>query len=167
MFFKNIADYSKSKMRMLTIICLLIYTCLLLVGPTVVICCRYDLFVATSARYKLSGVGLIFFVGLLGFVYTRIKRSLESLPQTTLNQQRFKFTVQMIWGLLPIVLIWIAFIFAKDDVERAYNTMLICMGFVIGAHVFDGLVLRYIDAENSLRAKALEMNEIDRRRPNV
>jgi len=163
MFFSNIDSYSKKKMLILTIICNIIYVGLLVVGPSIVVGCRYAIFEAASTRYKLTGVGIILFVILGMYGYVKIKKVIRKLPEVKLSQQRVKFTLEMIFDVLPLVLIIVAAVFARDNVTKAFDTMLMCLGFFLGAILFDGLFLKYIDAENALREKALMNKEVAKR----
>ena len=163
MFFSNIDSYSKKKMLILTIICNIIYVGLLVVGPSIVVGCRYAIFEAASTRYKLTGVGIILFVILGMYGYVKIKKVIRKLPEVKLSQQRVKFTLEMIFDVLPLVLIIVAAVFTRDNVTKAFDTMLMCLGFFLGAIVFDGLFLKYIDAENALREKALMNKEVAKR----
>lgn len=163
MFFNNIASYSKAKMRVLTIICNIIYVGLLVVGPSIIIGCRYAIFGTSSAGVKLTGVGAILFVivGLYAYIY--IKKLMHKLPDISLNQQRVKYTIEMVLNLAPMLILLIASILVRDDITKAFNTLLMCFGFFIGAIIFDGLFLKYIEAENTIRKKALLNKEVTKR----
>lgn len=163
MFFSNIETYSKKKMLVLTVLCNIIYVGLLVVGPSIVVGCRYAIFVNASARYKLTGVGIILFVILGLYMYIKIKKTIRKLPEIKLSQQRVKFSLEMIFDLLPLMLIVVAAVLARDNVTKAFDTVLMCLGFFIAAILFDGLFLKYIDAENAIREKALFNKEVAKR----
>ncbi|MCM1130080.1 MAG: hypothetical protein NC310_00255 [Roseburia sp.] len=163
MFFKSIAEYSKKKMLALTVICNLIYVCLLVVGPSIVIGCRYAIFGAVSTKYRLTGIGTILFVVVALYAYIYLKKLIRKLPEIKLNQQRVKFTLEMVLSVIPLVLLIIGGVLARDDTTRAFDTLLMCLGFFIGSILFDGLFLKYIDAENELRQKALLNKEVAKR----
>ncbi len=163
MFFNNIAEYSKKKMLVLTIICNLIYVALLVVGPSIVIGCRYAIFGNVSAKYKLTGVGTILFIVVGMYMYIYLKKLIRKLPEIKLSQQRVKYTIEMVLSIIPLVILMIGGVLARDDTTKAFDTLLMCLGFFIGAIVFDGLFLKYIDAENSLRQKALMNKEVAKR----
>lgn len=163
MFFKNIATYSRKKMLILTIVCNLIYVVLLVAGPSIVIGCRYAIFGTVSAKYKLTGIGMILFVVVALYAYIYLKKLIRKLPEIKLSQQRVKYTLEMVVNLVPIALLTIGGILVRDDAARAFDTLLMCVGFIIGSIIFDGLFLKYIDAENSLREKALLNKEVAKR----
>ncbi len=163
MFFKNIETYSKKKMMALTIICNLIYVALLVVGPSIVIGCRYAIFGTVSAKYKLTGIGTILFVIVALYAYIYLKKLIRKLPEIKLSQQRVKYTLEMVLNLAPIVLLTVGGILVRDDASRAFDTLLMCVGFFIESILFDGLFLKYIDAENALREKALMNKEVAKR----
>ncbi|MGM9969782.1 MAG: hypothetical protein ACI35S_05235 [Anaeroplasma sp.] len=163
MFFKNIESYSKKCMLVLTIICNIIYVGLLVVGPSIIIGCRYAIFENVSARYKLTGLGIILFIVLGLYAYIKIKKTIRKLPEIKLSQQRVKFTLEMVFDSIPLILIIVAAVLARDNVTKAFDTMLMCLGFFLAAILFDGLFLKYIDAENAIREKALLNKEIAKR----
>ena len=86
------------------------------------------------------------------------------MPQVKLGQQRFKFSVQTILSLVPIVIILVALEYAKNDYLIAINVIKWCSVSFAGAIVIDGLFLKYIKAELSLRNKALELVEVEKRK---
>lgn len=164
MFFKNIDTWSKKKLRTVDIVANLIYIVLLLVIPIIIICNEYDIFTNTTATYKLTGVGIIVFVLLGLYAYKLLKENVDKMPQVTLNQQRFKFTLKGIFALMPLLIITVGFALVKDDLVLAYNTFNKCMWLMIAANVFDMLFLKYIEAEKDIRADALKINEVEKRR---
>ncbi len=163
MFFKNIAEYSKKKLLALSIISNLIYVTLLIVGPSIVIGCRYAIFGTISAKYRITGIGLILFVIIGLYAYIYLKKLIRKLPEIKLSQQRVKYTFEMALNLTPIGLLTIVGILVRDDAAKAFDTLLMCICFFMGAILFDGLFLKYIDAENDLRQKALLNKEVAKR----
>lgn len=162
MLFNDISTWSKSKLRMVRAVSYILYALAVLIVPIFIIAIRYQVFHATN--YKLTGWGIIclmivFFVG-----YGLINRLVNKMPQITLNQQRVKFTIQLILKcIVPVGLIIIACLI-KDDMEKAIDTMiLICTSYVIGIGI-DYLAIQYLEEEVDLRAKALEQKEIDKRK---
>jgi hypothetical protein len=95
---------------------------------------------------------------------TALKKTIDDLPQIKLGQQRFKFSIQAILSLMPIIIVLIALNFAKNDYLIAINVIKWCSVSFGGAILIDGLFLKYINAEIKLRAKALELVEVDKRR---
>ena len=167
MFFKDIKSYSKATLRTLKITFSLLYILFLLVIPVAIVCYKYHLFSKHSEGYSITGAGLIFFIIMGVFIYKRIKKAIERLPELTYNQQKFKFTFQSIVNLLPLFLILIAMLLVADDIKIAYNTFKLCLIFLIIAELIDGFCLKYIDAEIDLRRKALEQKEIEDRKDKV
>lgn len=163
MFFKNIAEYSKKKMLLLSIVCNLIYVGLLVVGPSIIIGCRYAIFGAVSNKYRLTGLGIILFIVVALYVYIYLKKLVRKLPEIKLNQQKIKYSIEMIINIIPLTLLIVGGILARDNANKAFDTLLMCLGFFISAIVFDGLFLKYVDAENELRQKALLNKEVAKR----
>ena len=86
------------------------------------------------------------------------------MPQVKLGQQRFKFSVQAILSLIPIVIILVALNLAKSDYLIAINVIKWCSVSFGCAILIDGLFLKYITAEIKLRSKALELVEVEKRK---
>lgn len=167
MFFKNISEWSKKKLRIWNLICGFLYLIMVLIIPIIIVCTRYRIFKETSATYKLTGFGIIFFIILGVYSYVKLKKMVAKLPQITLKQQQVKFSLDMLFSLIPYILLILAFWFTKDNVSIAYKTMLECVISLTAATLFEGIFYKYIQAEYEIRSKALEMNEIDKRRSRV
>lgn len=167
MFFKNISEWSKKKLRIWNLICGFLYLIMVLVIPIIIVCTRYRIFKETSATYKLTGFGIIFFIILGVYSYVKLKKMVAKLPQITFKQQQVKFSLDMLFNLIPYILLILAFWFTKDNINIAYKTMLECVISLTAATLFEGIFYKYIQAEHEIRSKALEMNEIDKRRSRV
>lgn len=165
----NLENFSKKKFILFSIISEIVYFSLLVIGPTIVVCVNYDLFEKTSElqTIKLTGVGLILIIVLGIYAYSKIIRFFRKLPETKLYQQRIKFTAQMLFGLIPYVLIYAATLFAQDNINLAIDTLLSCLIYMILAVIFDGLILKYVDAESKIREEAARMNAIESRKDKV
>jgi hypothetical protein len=168
MFF-DLSNLSKKQFNSIRIIFELIHILLLVVGPSIVVCTKYKIFEKTVANptIKLTGVGIILVVILGLYFYTKIMQTINKFPEIKLSQQRIKFTIQMLFGMLPVGLILIGLILAKDNVNLAFDTAIMCLGFILIAKLFDGLCLKYVHAELTLREEAAKFNEIQSRRNKV
>ena len=163
MFFKNIENWSKQKLRGLNILFGFLHFVALVLVPVIITGINYKLFEA-GGNFKLTAVGIIVVVILGLYAYTKIKKAIDDLPQVKLGQQRFKFSIQAILSLLPIIIILVALNFAKNDYLIAINVIKWCsVSFGCGI-LIDGLFLKYIDAEINLRAEASKLVEIEKRK---
>lgn len=167
MFFKDIKSYDKATLRTLKIIFSVFYILFLLIIPVTIVCAQYHLFRHHSTGYSITGAGLIFFIILGIYIYKKIKKLLEKLPDITYNQQKFKFTVQTFVNLIPLFLLLIGMFLVADDIKTAYKTLKLCLIFFIIAEFIDGFCLKYIDAELELRKEALKQKEIEDRKDKV
>ena len=167
MFFKKINEWSRKRLKITYILSNFFYCILALIIPIIIVCKRYRIFKETSSAYKLTGFGIIFFIILGIYGYIKVRKMINKLPQITLQQQRVKFTLSMFFNLIPSLLLILAFWFTKDNVNLAYKTMLDCVIAIACATLFDGLICKYLAAELEIRNKALELNEIDKRRGKV
>lgn len=170
MFF-DLSNLSKKKFALVKIIFEAIYILFLVVGPSIIVCNKYQIFkkVSESATTttKLTGVGIVLVIILGIYFYSKISRVVNNLPEVKLSHQRIKFTIQMIIGLIPIGLILIGLILSKDNVALAFDTATLCTVFILIAKIFDGMCLKYVDAESKLREEAARANAIDARRDKV
>lgn len=164
MFFKKIEEWTNKKLKTANIISGFFYLLLVLIIPIIIVCTRYKIFEKSGFKYKLTGVGIVFFVILGIYAYVKLKKVVAKLPQINQQQQRTKFTIEMFLNLTPYFLLIIGFWFLKDDTQLAYKTMLDCVLSLTGATIFEGLIYRYIQNELDIRNKALELNEIEKRR---
>lgn len=164
MFFKDIEIWSKQKLRGLNILFSLLHFVALVLIPIIITGVNYKLFSKSEGGLKLTAIGIIVVVILGLYAYTKLKKTIDDLPQIKLGQQRFKFSIQAILSLMPIIIILVALNFAKNDYLIAINVIKWCSVSFGGAILIDGLFLKYINAEIKLRAKALELVEVDKRR---
>lgn len=167
MFFKDIKSYDKATLRTLQIIFTSFYILFLLIIPVTIVCIQYRLFEKHSTGYSITGAGLIFFIILGIYIYKRIKKLLNKLPEITYNQQKFKFTAQTLVNLIPLILLLIGMFLVADDIKTAYRTFKLCLIFLVFAELIDGFCLKYIDAELELRKEALKQKEIEDRKDKV
>lgn len=168
MFF-DLSKLSKSQFNVVRFISELINIMLLIVGPSIVVCTKYKIFekTAVSTTLKITGVGIILVIILGLYFYTKIVQMINKFPETRLSQQRIKFTVQMVFGLVPVGMILLGLVLAKDNVNLAFDTATICMSFILASKLFDGICLKYVHAELNLREEAAKVNEVESRRNKV
>ena len=165
MFFKNIGTYNKKKLRGLNIVFSLLHFIALVIVPIIIVCTNYKIFQQSNdVGVKLTGVGIIMFVVVGLFAFIKLKNAVAELPQITFKQQRLKFTLQTIFSLIPYLLITLLLFYAKTNVMIAYTTFTYCVISFTVAELIDGLFLKYLKAEYSLRAKAMEVVEIENRK---
>lgn len=164
MFFKNIDKWSKNKLRGLNLVFSLFHFIFLVLIPIVIVGVNYDLFGKTEDGFKLTAIGIIVVVILGLYAYIKLKKAMDNLPQLKVSQQRFKFTIQTILSLIPIVIIQIGVQLAKADFIIAVNVIQWCSLSFAVAMLIDGLALKYIHQEVEIREKTLEMVEIEKRK---
>lgn len=164
MFFKNIDKWSKQKLKGCNITFTLLHFIALVLVPIIIVGCNYGLFTKEEGGFKLTAIGIIVVVILGLYAFVKLKKVVENLPQLKHSHQVFKFTIQTILSLIPIGIILIGLEFAKKDFLIAVNVIQWCsLSFTI-AIMIDGLFLKYIQQEVDLRAKTLEMVEIEKRK---
>jgi undecaprenyl pyrophosphate phosphatase UppP len=163
MFFKDIDKWSKGKLRGLKALFSFLHFTALVLIPIIITGVNYKLF-TTGGTYKLTAIGVIVVVILGLYAYNKLKEVIDELPQVKLGQQRFKFSVQAILSLIPIVIILVALNLAKSDYLIAINVIKWCSVSFGCAILIDGLFLKYLKAEIKLRSKALELVEVEKRK---
>lgn len=164
MFFSNISKWSKQKLRGLNILFSLLHFVALVLVPVIITGVNYKLFTKEEGGFKLTAIGIIVVVILGLYAYIKIKKVIDDLPQIKLGQQRFKFTAQTLLSLIPILIILFALNVAKTNYLIAINVIRWCCVSFICASLIDGLFLKYIAQEISIRTKTLELVEIEKRK---
>lgn len=164
MFWKDLENWDKKKYRTYKIICELVYFLFMVVVPTIIVCCKYDLFTTVNTTKRLTGVGFIMVVVLGIYAYMKIRQSLKKLPDTEYKERVFKFTLEMVFTAIPFILLIIACVLVRDNLVLAFNTMLWCLISFTAAAVWDGLTLKYLDAESTLRNQAKIQKAVDKRK---
>jgi len=166
MFFEDIATWEKSKLRTYWIIFNVLYLLATLVAPCIIVGCKYQIFVHVS-QWKLTGWGMILaiFVFIVGI--RTLNRVLKNMPESTITEQRIKYTALGIKALaIPIFVLIIMHLF-KSNFDLAYETLWWCViCYAIGI-IIDYTCIQYLDREKDLRKKAVEKNEIDKRAANL
>lgn len=166
MFFTDIANWTKSKLRTFWIVFNVLYLCATLVAPCIIVGCKYQIFVHVS-QYKLTGWGMVLaiFVFIVGI--RTLNKVLKNLPESTINEQRVKYTCLGVKALaIPIFVLIIMRLF-KSNFDLAYETLWWCLlCYTIGI-LIDYLCIHYLDRELELRKKAKEVNEINKRVANL
>lgn len=163
MFFKDLSTWSKKKLRGLNALFSFLHFVALVLIPVIITATNYKLF-SKAGTYKLTALGIIVVIILGLYSYIKLKKVIDELPQLKIGQQRFKFTAQTILSLVPLVIILFALEVAKTNYLIAINVIRWCSVSFIGGILIDGLFLKYIANEYSLRTKALEMVEIEKRK---
>lgn len=165
MFFKDIESWSKSKLRAYWIIFNILYFLVALIIPIIIVGCRYQIF--HYAKVRLTGWGIILAITIAIVGVRTLNRTLNKLPESTLSEQRVKYSILGLKALfVPIFLLIIMHLF-KSDFDLAYNTIWWCLFSYMFAVVFDYMFIHYLDRELVLRNKAKEQNEINKRVENL
>ena len=147
MFFKDIENWTLSKVRKNWIFFNLLYLLAMLVAPVIIVAGQYGWF-QTSDKLKLfSGWSLIVLVIVVVIGLFALRKVLRKLPDETAKQQKLKYTIEMIEGLiLPFLVIFVSYQF-KIALEQAFNTVVYCsMCWIVGV-LIDGLFVKYLDKE--------------------
>jgi hypothetical protein len=163
MFFKNIENWSKQKLRGLDFLFNLLHFVALVLVPIIIVGYNYKLFTKEDG-FKLTAIGIIVIIILGLYSYIKLKKVIDNLPQVKLSQQRFKFTIQTILSLLPIIIIIVGLELAKTNFSIAINVATWCSVSFACAMIIDGLFLKYTSQEIALRCKTLEIVEVEKRK---
>lgn len=165
MFFKNIDTWSKKCLWAVTAICYIIYFGLVVIAPTIIIGIKYDIFNNTSSGLKnVTGFGLIVIVVCGIASYAFMKKILSKLPMISQTEQRIRFGLETIFDCLPLAIIIYALFVVKDDLNLAYDTFKICLCFFLAGVIFNGLFIKFIDAEWNIRQGAKFDKEKEKRK---
>ncbi len=137
-----------------TLLCYALYFCIIVLAPTITVMVKYDVFGSADPMKNVTGFGLIVIVvgGLAAYIL--IKKALKKLPQRSVNQQRLKFGIETVFDCLPLVMAIYAMFVIRDDVHLAFSTMKVCVWLFLAGILFNGLFIRFIDAEWFIRDAA-------------
>lgn len=162
MFFTNIATWSQKKLRLYSLIFNLLYLVATAVVPIVIVGCRYQIFNYAS-KVKLTGWGWVCAIVVAVVTIRVLKKVISKLPESTLNQQRLKYSLLMVRALFIPILLIVAMAALKKDFDLAYNTLWWCLiSYSVGI-LIDYLCILYLDRERQLREKADEQIEVNKR----
>ena len=159
----NLKDMKRWPLFWLSLVFKLIYLGLTLIAPIVIISCKYNLFIKKEQVGKLNGWGFILLITFVVIGLRGFKKQIAKLPDITINQQRFKYSLELIYALFFPIIAYLVIIQFKSNFTLAYTTFKWCFWFVMAGIIVDKLFIAYIDKEIDLRHKALEKKEIDDR----
>lgn len=166
MFFKDIDQWDKGKLRGIWLAFNGLYYVATLIIPIIIVGCRYSIFEYAS-KWKLTGWGIILAIG-IGVVFVRsLNKALNKLPESTLNEQRVKYTALGVKALIIPILILIVLYLFKSNFDLAYNTIWWCLFSYTFGIIIDYCFICYLDREIELRKAAKEKIEIDKRVENL
>lgn len=166
MFFKNIDTWEQKTLRIAYILFTIAYYIFTLLIPVIIIGCRYEIFKKVS-NYRLTGWGIILIIVVVFVAIRTLNKALNKLPETTINEQRLKYTLLGVKALVIPIFIVIVMGMLKNDFTLAYKTILLCVIFFIIGIVIDYLFIKYLEREIELRRKAKEKIEVDKRVENL
>ena len=166
MFFKNIDTWEQKTLRIAYILFTIAYYIFTLLIPVIIIGCRYEIFKKVSS-YRLTGWGIILIVVVVFVAIRTLNKALNKLPETTLNEQRLKYSLLGVKALVIPIFIVIVMGMLKNDFTLAYKTILLCVIFFIVGILIDYLFIKYLEREIELRRKAKEKIEVDKRVENL
>ncbi len=166
MFFKDIANWDKKKLFIISLIFNGIYLLCSLIIPIIIVGCRYQLFAKVS-NYRLTGWGWIIAITVSVVGVRTLGKVIRKLPESTLNQQRLKYTILGLKALAIPILLLVAMYLLKSDFDLAYQTLWWCLISYSAAIVVDYTCIMYLDREADLRKKAYELNEVNKRVNNI
>ena len=166
MFFKNIDTWEQKTLRIAYILFTIAYYIFTLLIPVIIIGCRYEIFKKVS-NYRLTGWGIILIVVVVFVAIRTLNKALNKLPETTLNEQRLKYSLLGVKALVIPIFIVIVMGMLKNDFTLAYKTILLCVIFFIVGILIDYLFIKYLEREIELRRKAKEQIEVDKRVENL
>lgn len=161
MWFSEIDKWSRKKLRTNYLIYGALYLVFALIIPTVIIGVKYNLIKSSSVR--LTGVGLILVVFIAVFLLKGLKRVILNLPQDELKEQRFKYTILMIYSLMLPVGGILLLNLIKANVTLACDTLIKCLASIIFSIMIDYMTLKYLETEYSLRNEAKHQIAVNKR----
>ena len=158
MFFSDITNYSNKKLSALYWVFLIVYFIVMLLGPFIIISERYEIFKEVGTK-QLTGFGVCILLAFMVIGLRFLKSKIALLPENTVNQRRFKFTIQMIYSLIfPVACVFVLCAL-WSNFDLAFATIRDCLIFIISGILLDYLVIKYLESERTLRSETQRDNE--------
>lgn len=153
MFFQNIEKWTKKLLITVTVLCYIAYFGLVVLAPTIVVLTKYQVF--QNGTHYVTGFGIIVFVvvGIVSYIF--MKKVISKLPKTSINQQRFRFGLETLFDCLPLGIALFALFAVKDDIDLAFQTFKVCLFLFLGGVLWNGLFIKFLDAEWDIRSATL------------
>lgn len=149
MFFSKITEYSNKKLSVLYWSFLLVYFCVMLIGPFCIIASNYNMFL--GGRHGLTAFGICLVLVFIVIGLRALKNKFKLLPENTVGQRRLKFTIELFYSLaLPIATIFILYALWADF-EIAFITIRNSLIFILIGILIDNLVVKYLESERAIR----------------
>ena len=165
----NFENFSKNKMRWVTIASYVTYFLISIFAPVLTICIKFGLFngEGTSTKVSISGWAMVLLLIVAVVGVTLLKKAIAKIPDVKLNMARFKYTLQTVSSSIPPLVAFYVIHLFQTNLETACETGYWIAVFYMIAALFDGIVISGIDRENRFRQKAAEKVEIEKRADKV
>lgn len=140
MFFKNIDSWSKKKLILVTVLVALAYFMAASIVPCIFIAHNYQVF--RTSNFRLTGAGLIIIIILVSFGGKAIKALLSFLPRDTQKQQIFRYSLELVFGMIvPALALWGIHLF-RANVDLACQTAMQCIISIMVAVLINNIALK-------------------------
>ena len=118
----NLKDMKRWPLFWLSLIFKAFYLGLTLIAPIIIISCKYNLFIKKEQVGKLNGWGLILLITFVVIGLRGFKKQIAKLPDITINQQRFKYSLELVYALFFPIIAYLVIIQFKSNFTLAYTT---------------------------------------------
>ena len=167
MFFKDLDKLTKKQIFWLRMLFNSLYMICMLVVPLTIICIKYKIGQDTTEKTIFAGWSLILILTFTVIGLFALAKVIRKLPDSTMAQQRFKYTLELVKDLsLPICAMIVINQF-KINFDLAYDTICGCLVSLVLGILLDNLIIKYLDKDYSYQQKAVEENEINKRKHRV
>lgn len=140
MFFKNIDSWSKKKLILVTVLVALAYFMAASIVPCIFIAHNYQVF--RTSNFRLTGAGFIIIIILVSFGGKAIKALLGFLPRDTQKQQIFRYSLELVFGMIvPALALWGIHLF-RANVDLACQTAMQCIISIMVAVLINNIALK-------------------------
>lgn len=166
MFFNDIETWSKKKLFWMSFTFNALYIACMLVIPIVIICCKYHIINPTTVDKDtvFTGWSLILIIIFCVVGIFALAKVIRKLPDETINQRRFKYTLELLKGLIFPVLCVVVLVQFKKNFDLAYSTVSMCLYSIFAGILLDNLVIKYIDKEQAYTNEVDRLDSIERRK---
>lgn len=165
----NFENFSKNKMRWVTIASYVTYFLISIFAPVLTVCIKYGLFngEGTSTKVSISGWAAVLLIIVAVIGMTLLKKAIGKIPDVKIGMARFKYTLQTISScIVPLAAFYVIHLF-QTNIALACETGYWLAGWFLLAALFDGIVISSVDRENKFRQAAAFDVEKEKRKDKV
>lgn len=159
MFFKDLSQWSKNKIRLYISIFGLLYVTLSTIVPVIIVGTKYELF--TKSDFKITAVGLIVIIFVASFGMDAVKWGINKMSEEDRKSQNLKYSIELLVAMVfPALALWVLHLIQKN-IDLAVSTLQMCLySYMLGLMV-KFMFLKSLFNEYDLFAEAQHLKRVE------